>query len=57
MKTLNYDKQKSLADPECPDCHGEGVVQEGQHDDVRDVPCVCTLGEEADFTGATEGDR
>lgn len=57
MKHLNPETQKLLADPECPDCGGTGIVQQGQYDEIEDVPCPCTIGEEADFTGATEGDR
>ena len=43
--------------PDCDMCHGSGEVSEGEHDDIRDVPCPCTLSEEADFSGATEGGR
>lgn len=43
----------------CMTCMNKKVVQEGQHDDIRDVPCPdCVDTEEADMTGATNtGDR
>ena len=58
MSSLNPEKQKAMANPDCEMCEGSGIVEEGEFDDIRDVPCPCTLEQEpADFTGATEGDR
>lgn len=42
---------------DCDMCDATGVVTEGEHDDIRDVPCPCTIDEPADMSGATEGDR
>lgn len=46
-----------VGDLNCDMCEATGVVTEGEHDDIREVPCPCTLGDEPDFSGATEGDR
>ena len=27
----------------CSDCHGTGVVTEGQHDDIRESKCACQI--------------
>lgn len=42
---------------DCDMCDASGIVTEGEHDDIRDVPCPCTLGEKPDMSGASEGDR
>lgn len=42
---------------DCDMCDATGIVTEGEHDDIREVPCPCTLGEDPDMSGATEGDR
>lgn len=44
-------------DINCIMCGGKGIVSEGEHDDIREVPCPCTIDEPADFSGSTEGDR
>lgn len=41
----------------CPMCEGSGTVMQGEHDDIEEVPCPCTISEPADFSGATEGNR
>lgn len=43
----------------CLTCMNTKIVQQGEHDDIRDVACPeCSLKEEADMTGASNtGDR
>lgn len=42
----------------CATCNNTGKVEEGEHDDIREVDCPdCTDFEDPDFSGATEGDR
>lgn len=56
-REIDYNKLALQADKECEICDGAGFVTEGEYDDIHDAPCPCTIEEEADFTGATEGDR
>ena len=46
-----------IGDLNCEMCEGVGTVTQGQHDDIEEVPCPCTISDPADFSGATEGDR
>lgn len=50
-------KEFFRGNPDCNMCQGSCVVSEGEYDDIREVPCPCTIDEPADFSGSTEGDR
>ncbi len=42
----------------CPTCNDTQKVTEGEFDEIEEVDCVeCIDLEEADMSGATEGDR
>lgn len=57
MTIIDHNKMKLLAEKDCPICLGAGITEEGEVDDSHTVPCVCTISDPADFSGATEGDR
>ena len=38
---MNVKKAEQLANPKCDECQGYGSYDEGEFDNIQEVPCIC----------------